>query len=99
LATARLIWALAIDIGAVLVALLLIRAAVGIIGASDRIVFVQLVRTLTEPIVWPLAHLPGGGLRLIGLLTPADLGAILLTAFFCLAIIGVIAGWEAEGQR
>jgi uncharacterized protein YggT (Ycf19 family) len=59
LAIAHLIWALAIDIGAVLVALLLIRAVAGIIGASDRIAFVQLVRTLTEPIVWPLAHLPG----------------------------------------
>lgn len=99
LASIRLIRVLVIDIGAMLVALLLVRAAVGIVGASDRLPVVRLVRTLTAPVVWPLEHLPGGGFRLIGMFTPADLGAILLTAFLALVVIGVIAGWEAEGHR
>ncbi len=99
LGSIRLIWVLVIDIGAVLVALFLVRAAMGIAGASDRIPFVRLVRMVTEPVVWPLGHLPGGGFRLIGTFTPADLGALLLTVFLCLAITGVIAGWEAEGHR
>lgn len=98
-ASARLIWVLVIDIGSVLIALLLVRAAVGVAGTSDRLHFVYLVRMVTEPLVWPLSQLPGGGFHLIGLFTPADLGAILMTAFVCLAITGVIAGWEAEGRR
>lgn len=98
-ASVRLIGVLAIDIGAVFIGLFLVRAVAGMAGVSDRVHFVRLVRTLTEPVVWPLAHLPGGGFRLIGMFTPADLGAILLTAFVCLAITGVIVGWEAEGHR
>lgn len=99
LASVRLIWVLVIDIGAVLIALLLVRAAAGMAGVSDRVSFVRLVRMLTEPVVWPLGHLPGGGFPLIGMFTPADLGAILITAFLCLAVTGVVAGWEAEGRR
>ncbi len=99
LASLRLFWVLVIDLGAVLIGLLLIRAAAGMAGVSDRVPFVRLVRTLTEPVVWPLGHLPGGGFPLIGAFTPADLGAILLSVFLCLAVTGVIAGWEAEGRR
>jgi hypothetical protein len=90
---------LAINVGALLVAALVIRAALALIGITDSVQFARLVRLFTDPIVWPLARVPGGSFHLIGALTPADISAVLLIVLLSMAAVGVVAGWEAEGRK
>lgn len=92
---ARLGIGVTLNLGAAFVTLLLVRSLIEVSGVPKTLRVSRLVRQVSEPFVWPLLRLPGIG----GQPALADLLAIVVTAVMAAMIVGVIAGWEAEGQR
>lgn len=88
-----------IELGSILLALLLVRAIMAAVVGGERPGFATAIARLTEPLVWPLAQLPGGSVQLIRQLTLADLATMAVIATLGALVVGVAAGWEAEGRR
>lgn len=88
-----------INIGAALVTLLVIRAAVALASSSSSGGFIRVISIITQPLVWPVARIPGFSDHLVGVFSLADLVAPIALAIILLLLIGTVAGWEAEGQR
>lgn len=85
--------------GALAVTTLLIRIAILIaIPGTTQTGLTALLR-LTHVIVWPLLLLSPLKASLGGGFTVADLTALVIVLVFWIVALGVVAGWEREGQR
>jgi hypothetical protein len=84
---------------AVIITLLLIRAATLLVSDSSDGVIPGIVQMVTEPIVWIFKFIPILGDRLIGDLTLIDLLMIPIIAFVGLLITGIMTGWRESGSR
>lgn len=95
----RLGRAVIVELGAVLGALLLARIVILAVPGPERSEFTRWFARATEPLVWPVAQVPGGGIHLIRALTLADLVTAAMLVLLAALAVGTIAGWEAEGDH
>lgn len=88
-----------LNLGCLLVALLTLRAAVALVSGDTEGGFTRIITKITQPLIWPIAKIPGFGDHLVGIFTLADLVTPILLGIIFLLVIGTVAGWESEGRR
>lgn len=99
LAAARLLMALAMDAGALLVTVLLLRLITVSSSSVQQSSFSRIVRNVSNPITWPATRVPGIGGQSSEAATVADLVTLVAVILLTALAVGVIAGWEAEGRQ
>lgn len=98
-ATIQILRWVILNCGAFVVTVLMLRVAiVSVTGHPAQTGLRALVRA-THVATWPLDQIPPLATTLRGALTPADVLTLLIALGVWIACIGVIAGWEHEGQR
>ena len=88
-----------LNLGAFAVTALLLRIAVVVAVPDTTQTGLKLLLRVTHVVVWPLELLPPLTTSLGGGFTIADLLAILIIIVIWVAALGIVAGWEREGQR
>lgn len=97
--TINLLRAVIINLGTLIVTALMLRAAVMVTVPDTTQRGLHLLSVATRLAVWPflqihpLRHVIHGGL------TVADLATIAVVVMGWLILLGIVAGWEHEGQR
>lgn len=88
-----------VNLGTLTVTALLLRAAVMITVPDTTQRGLHLLSRATYLIVWPLMRVSPLRHVIHGDLTLADLATIALLVTGWLILLGIVAGWEHEGQR
>jgi len=88
-----------LNLGALAVTALLLRIAVVVAVPDTTQTGLELLLRVTHVVVWPLELLSPLTASLGGGFTIADLLAILIVVVIWVAALGIVAGWEREGQR
>jgi len=98
-ATIQILRWIIVNLGALLVTLLLFRIAVVIVTTNPEQTGLKALMRVTHFAIWPLEQVPPLTKSITGALTLADLLSLILVLGVWIAAIGVVAGWEREGQR
>ncbi len=97
--TIQILRTIIINGGAILTTALLVRAAVLLAVPETTQRGLHLVVRTTHLLVWPLQKIPPLGHIVAGGLAVADVTTLLIVMVCWLIALGVVAGWEHEGQR
>jgi hypothetical protein len=79
--------------------LLLMRIAIVIAVPDTTQTGLKMLLRLTHVVVWPLLLLSPLDASLGGRFTVADLFTLVIIVVLWIAALGILAGWEREGQR
>jgi hypothetical protein len=88
-----------INFGALVVTMLLLRIAIVSVTPDPAQTGLRTLVRATHIITWPFAEVPPLATGIRGALTFADIIALVIALAVWIAAIGVVAGWEREGQR
>ncbi len=97
--TIQLLRTFLINGGTLIVSALLLRLAIMVAVPNTTERGLHLAARATSFLVWPLRHVPPFGARIGGGLTLADPIMLVLIVAVLFVALGVVAGWEHEGQR
>jgi len=88
-----------LNLGALAITALLLRTAIVVAVPNTEQTGLKTLLRATYLVVWPLELLSPLSMSLGSGLTIADLLVILIIVMIWIAALGIIAGWEREGQR
>jgi hypothetical protein len=88
-----------LNLGALVITALLFRTAIVVAVPDTEQTGLKTLLRATHIVVWPLELLSPLSVSLGSGLTIADILAILIIVVIWIAALGIIAGWEREGQR
>ncbi len=97
--TIQILRIIIINGGAILTTALLIRAAILLAVPATTQRGLHLVTRTTHLLVWPLEKIPPLRHLIAGGLAVADVTTFFIIVVCWLVALGVVAGWEHEGQR
>jgi hypothetical protein len=98
-ATIQILRWIIVNLGALLVTMLLLRLAIVSVTPTPAQAALKAIVRLTHYVTWPLTQLPPLATSLAGSITVADLLTLIIVFGLWIAALGVVAGWEREGQR
>ena len=88
-----------LNLGAAAVTALLLRIAIVVAVPDTTQTGLRLLLRVTHVVVWPLEFVSPFNASLGGGFTIADFLAIIIVVGIWIALLGIVAGWEREGQR
>jgi hypothetical protein len=97
--TIQLLRSAIINVGTLIVTALLLRGAIMIAAPRTTQRGLNLIKKATHVMVWPLSRLTPLQHTLHGGLTVADVSTFVIVLACWLLTLGIVAGWEHEGQR
>jgi len=98
-ATIQILRWIIVNLGALLVTMLLLRIAIVSVTPDPAQTGLRALLRASRIVTWPLSQIPPLAASLKGALTLADLLTLFIALGIWIAAIGVVAGWEREGQR
>lgn len=98
-ATIQILRWIIVNLGALVVTMLLLRIAVVVVTPEPTQTGLRALVRATDYATWPLSQVPPLASSLRGALTFADILTLIVAFCAWIAAIGVVAGWEREGQR
>ena len=88
-----------INLGTLVVTALLLRIAIVLAVPNTTERGLHLITRATQLVIWPLHRLPPLQHPVVRGLTVADVAALIIVVCAWIITLGVVAGWEHEGQR
>jgi hypothetical protein len=98
-ATIQILRWIIVNLGALVVTMLVLRVAIVAVTPDPAQTGLSVLIRATHYATWPLSHVPSLASSITGALTFADVLTLIVAFCAWIAAIGVVAGWEREGQR
>jgi hypothetical protein len=98
-ATIQVLRWIIVNLGALVVTMLLLRIAIVSVTPDPAQTGLRSLVRATHVATWPLSQIPPLTSSISGALTLADVCTLIVTLVVWIAAIGIVAGWEREGQR